>query len=123
MIFDLFEPRPGEEMTDFEKFVSNVVLASMRVTGSGQYIGDMRSFLREAGFNEPEFEDLTDAIRPSLKRLERIAGKYFRHPALVKTMRAFISDDATMNGIAGWLIVLSVEKIHGYCRLVAEKPL
>jgi hypothetical protein len=47
----------------------------------------------------------------------------FMHPRLIKFMRRFFSEDVTMNGIAGWLMLMTVDgtNIHQYCRGVGTK--
>ncbi len=123
IIFDVYEPKPRNEMTDFEKRVSSFTLASMRVTDAGQYIGDMKKILAESGFSQIEVTDLTKQIKPSLLRLERLSEYYFNHPALLRFLKATIPCDATMNSIAGWLMPLTFDgkNIHQYNRIVCVR--
>ncbi len=123
IIFDVYEPKPRTEMTEFEKQVSSITLAAMRVTDKGQYIGDMRSHLNHYGFSQIKITDLTKEIRPCLLRLQRISGYYFNHPVLLNILKTVIPKNATMNSIAGWLMPLTFDgkNIHQYNRIVATK--
>ena len=123
IIFDVYEPKPRSKMTDFEKQISSITLAAMRVTDVGQCIGDYKKYLAHYGFSQIEVTDLTQKIIPCLLRLERISGYYFNHPPLLKCLKSLISQDATMNSIAGWLMSLTFDgkNIHEYGRIVATK--
>ena len=124
ILFDVYEPQPRDRMSEFEIFVSRTTLAAMRVTGMGQYIGDSLEYLTRAGFAPPEVTDLTERIRPTLRRLERLSGAYFRRPGLIRAIRKIIPEDAAMNSIAGWLMNLTFDgkTIHQYNRVLAVKP-
>jgi ubiquinone/menaquinone biosynthesis C-methylase UbiE len=123
VFFDIYDAKPQEEMTDFEKRVSAITLASMRITPKDQYIGNLGKYLARNGFKDVEITDLTHAIRPSLRRLDRICCYYFMHPKFMKFIRHFVSQDADNNAIGGWLMFLTfdAENFHQYNRTVATK--
>lgn len=123
ILFDVYEAKPRAKMTDFERFVSSVTLAAMRVTDQDLYIGDMKKYLQKHQFGKIEITDLTQAIMPNLHRLERVSGYYFRHPHLLKALKATTSHDVNINSIAGWLMPLSFDgkNIHQYDRIIATK--
>ncbi len=123
IVFDVYEPLPRGKMTDFQKRVSAITLAGMRVTPNDHYIGNTRRYLERNGFTDIEISDLTEKIRPNLRRLERISRFYFDHPRLVKVLRKSIAEDATINSIAGYLMLLTFDgkTIHQYNRIVARK--
>ena len=123
ILFDVYEAKPRAKMTDFERYVSSVTLAAMRVTDQDQFIGDMKKYLKKHQFADIEVTDLTQAIMPNLHRLERVSGYYFRHPHLLKVLKATTSHDVNINSIAGWLMPLSFDgkNIHQYNRIVATK--
>ena len=123
ILFDVYEPKPQEEMTDFEKKVSAITLAAMRVTTKDQYIGNTQKYLEQHQFTDIEVTDMTQAIRPTLRRLDRISCYFFMHPRMIKRMRKLMPEDASMNSIAGWLMLYTFdgETIHQYCRVVATK--
>ena len=110
-------------MSDFEKHAAAVKWAAMRVTSKDHYIGNTRKYLEEHQFTDIEITDITEQVVPTLRRLDRISGYYFMHPGMIKRMRGKISQDVTMNSIAGWLMLLTYdgENIHQYCRVVATK--
>ena len=122
IIFDGYECKPHEEMTDFEKRVSAVAYAGMRVTSKDQYIGDMLSYLKKHGFTTIDHTDISQSIRPTLRKLDCVAGYYFMHPRLLKFLRKIIPYEAGINGIAGWLMLMSIDgQHHLYSRIVATK--
>ena len=123
VIFDGYEPKAQEDMTEFEKHAAAVKWAAMRVTGKDHFIGSTKKYLEAHQFTDIEITDLTENVAPTLRRLDRISGYYFMHPGMIKRMRPFISRDVTMNSIAGWLMLLTYdgERIHQYCRVVATK--
>lgn len=122
--FDVFEPLRKNLMTDFEKRVSDITLAGMRVTGEDQSIQDFNDYLKKSGFQKIEIENFTQKIMPNLKRLAKISKLYFTHPLLLKILNFTIAEDARINGISGYLMDLTFdgERIHGYYRITAKKP-
>lgn len=123
ILFDVYEAKAQEEMSDFEKRVSAITLAAMRVTAKDQFIGNMTRYMDQHQFRDIDVTEMTQAIRPTLRNLDRVSCRYFAHPKLVKTLRKFISLDVTMNSIAGWLMLYTFDgqNIHRYCRIVATK--
>lgn len=121
VLFDVYERK--KEMSEFERKVSAITLAAMRVTDKGQYIGEMKKHLERNRFCDIEIADFTEKIRPSLRRLDRVSGYYFRHPKLLRILKKAIAEDATMNSIAGWLMLLTFGEggVHEYCRVVAKR--
>ena len=124
VLFDVYEPKSQEKMSDFEKRVSTITLAGMCVTPKDHYIGLYMDRLAAHGFTDIQVKDLTWQIRPSLRRLDRISCFYFMHPRFLDFTRRHISEDIILNSIAGWLMLLTFdgENIHQYNRIVATKP-
>lgn len=125
IIFDVYEPKPRSDMTEFEKQVSSITLAAMRVTDKGQYIDDMKKNLEHCGFSQIKITDLTKEIMPSLLRLQRVSRYYYNHPVLLRFLKLIIPKNATMNSIAGWLMPLTFDgkNIHQYNQIVATKKI
>ena len=123
VVYDVYEPLPKEEMSDFEQEVDRITLAAMCVTDKGLFIGETESCLKRNGFEEIEIKDLTGQIRPSLERLDLLSGKWFRHPKFMRFMRRFIREEASQNSIAGWLMLLAFdgERLLQYDRVAAVK--
>lgn len=123
IVFDVFEPKPKSKMSEFEKTVSSIALAGMRVTNLDHYIGDYKQYLKNAGAEDIEVKDLTENIKPSLKRLAKFSRLYFTHPLLVKSLKIFLAEDANINSIAGFLMDLTFDgkNIHVYHRITAKK--
>ena len=84
---------------------------------------EMSKYLRENGYGKIEVTDLTQQIRPSLSRLDRLFGKWFRHPKIMRFLRLFIRREANQNSIAGWLMLPAFdgERLLQYNRVVAVK--
>ena len=110
-------------MSDFEKKVSAITMASMRVTAKDLFLGDMLKYLELHQFTDIEVIDMTRAIRPTLRKLSRLYTHYFMHPRLLKILKKWLSYDVTINSIAGSLMLFTFdgENIHRYCRIVATK--
>ncbi len=123
IVFDVYEPLPKSEMTEFEQNVNRITLASMCVTELDLFIGDTEKYLRENGYGKIEVTDLTQQIRPSLSRLDRLFGKWFRHPKIMRFLRLFIRREANQNSIAGWVMLPAFdgERLLQYNRVVAVK--
>lgn len=122
VIFDGYEIKSHEEMTEFERRVSAITWTAMCINPSDHYIGNIRKYL-EASFSEVEITDLTRKVKPTLRRIDRISCYYFMHPQLIRFTQKHFPIDANLNGIAGWLLFLTFdgETIHQYCRIVAVK--
>ena len=123
IVYDVYEPLAKSEMTDFEKKVNRIALAAMCVTDRDLCIGDTERYLKDNGFKDIEITDLTEQITPSLRRLDSLSGKWFRHPEFMSFMRHFISEKASQNSIAGWLMLEAFdgERLLQYDRVVAVK--
>ena len=123
ILFDGYDARPQDEMSDIEWRASRLTWAAMRVPFNDIYVGDMRRYFDELLFKDVSFTDLSVKIRPTLRKLDRTSCYYYTHPRLMKLLRRFISEDVTMNSIAGWLMLLTFDgtNIHKYCRIIATK--
>jgi ubiquinone/menaquinone biosynthesis C-methylase UbiE len=123
ILFDGYDARPQDEMSDIERRASRLTWAAMRVPFNDIYVGDMRRYFDELLFKDVSFTDLSVKIRPTLRKLDRTSCYYYTHPRLMKLLRRFISEDVTMNSIAGWLMLLTFDgtNIHKYCRIIATK--
>ena len=123
IVFDVYEPQPKTAMTDFEKDVNKLILASMCVTEEDLFIGDTKKYLERNDFDEIEITDLTEQIRPSIARHEWLFGKWFRHPDIMRFFRHFINENANQNSIAGWMMNLAFDgkRLLQYDRVTAIK--
>ncbi len=122
VVFDGYEPKPQEEMTELEHRASAVAFAAMCVTQNDNYLGNIRKYL-EASYSKVEITDITRKVRPTLRRLDRICSYYFMHPWLIRFSKKFFPADANLNSIAGWLMFLTADgdNINQYDRIVAVK--
>ena len=95
IVFDVFEPKPPAQMTEFDRYVDGIVLGSMSVTEKNQWIGDTLDSLKKSGFSGVSVADLTTEIQPSLERLERYSEKWFSHAKARQFFRRLISEQVT----------------------------
>ena len=95
----------------------------MRVTAKDQYLGNTLKYLEQHRFAGVEVTDMTQAIRPTLRKLDRVSCYYYTHPRINKFLTKLVSQDVIINSIAGWLMLFTFdgENIHQYCRIVATK--
>lgn len=125
VVFDGYNARPEEAMTESERRAAAVTWTAMCVTPRDQFSGDRIKDLKELSFTDVEMTDLTEKVRPTLRRLDRICGYFFMHPRFVKFARKHLPYDAVMNSIAGWLMLYTYtpddRRILEYCRIVATK--
>jgi len=65
---------------------------------------------------------VTQQIRPTLRRLDRIACYTFMHPRFMRFMQRHYSQDVMINAISGWLMLFTVDgHLQEYDRIVARK--
>ena len=125
VVFDGYDARPPEAMSELERYASALSCTAMCVTPNDQYIGDMGKYLEAQSFTDIEMTDLTEKVRPTLRRLDRISCRFFTHPRMVKTALKFLPADAVINSVAGWLILYTItsdeRRIHQYNRIVATR--
>ena len=122
IIFDGYNCKPQEEMTDFERHVAAIACAGMRVTTKDQYIGNIPVYLEKHGFEEIEILDVTQQIRPTLRRLDRVSCYTFMHPRLLRFLQRHLSSDVMINAISGWIMLYTVDgHLQEYDRIVARK--
>ena len=70
ILFDGYDARPQDEMSDIERRASRLTWAAMRVPFNDIYVGDMRRYFDELQFKDVSFTDLSEKIRPTLRRLD-----------------------------------------------------
>ena len=122
IIFDYYNVLPFRKMKKYEKCAYALTMSAMKTPYRGQQIDKFVKDLKDAGFTMVNVENLTEKIRPSVKKLERCAKIYFQRPVL-KILQKLIVEDATMNGITGYLmdLVFDGKRIGQYNRIVAVK--
>jgi SAM-dependent methyltransferase len=122
VIFDGYNCKTQEEMTDFERHVAALACAGMRVTTKDQYIGNIPVYLERHGYGDIEIVDVTQKIRPTLRRLDRMACYTFMHPRLLRFLQRHLSQDVMINAVSGWLMLFTVDgHLQQYVSIVARK--
>lgn len=122
VIFDGYNTKPQEQMTEFERRFTSIACAGMRVTTKDQYIGNIPLYLEKHGFGDIEICDVTQQIRPTLRRLDRVACYAFMHPRFLRFCQRHFAPDVMINAVSGWLMLFTVDgHLQEYDRIVARK--
>ncbi len=78
---------------------------------------------RKCGFRVAECRDLSDAIQPNLRHLQRIARLYLRWPSLARRVTRRLPPYLVRHAITGLLRAETLaSNAQGYYTLVLEKP-
>jgi ubiquinone/menaquinone biosynthesis C-methylase UbiE len=114
IVIDGFRKKPSEAITADEQKAAILVEKTMAVE-KGLTLDEFLNLARHAGFTGQEYQDLSDAIMPNLKRLEGLARKFFRFPFLARRTAKLLPPYLVKNTIAGLLMPTTVSNgIHGY---------
>ena len=75
------------------------------------------------GFHVAEQRDLSDAIQPNLRHLQRIAKLYLRWPGLARRLTRRLPPYLVRHAVTGLLGAETLQsQAQGYYALVLEKP-
>lgn len=78
---------------------------------------------KHAGFQVAEQRDLSEAIQPNLRHLQRIAGLYLRWPGLARRLTRRLPPYLVRHAVTGLLGAETLRsQAQGYYALVLEKP-
>ncbi|MBD2425275.1 class I SAM-dependent methyltransferase [Phormidium sp. FACHB-1136] len=114
IVIDGFRKKPSEAITEDEQKAAILVEKAMAVE-KGLTLDDFLNLAHQAGFADQDYQDLSDAIMPNLKRLEGLARKFFRFPFLARRTAKLLPPYLVKNTIAGLLMPTTVSNgIHGY---------
>jgi len=76
-----------------------------------------------AGFRIQEQQDLSDAIQPNLRHLQRIAQLYLRWPSVARRLTRLLPPYLVRHAVTGLLGAETLRsQAQGYYALVLEKP-
>ncbi len=122
IVFDGYYTKPEDQLSGDEKLASHLLFKSMMVTANNHYYPD---FIQDAETSQLRLikeEDLTQAIMPSLLRLETHARRFMKRPALARMMKRILPDEMLGNAIAGYLFPATVKAgIFSYHLSVFQK--
>lgn len=77
---------------------------------------------QKAGFTLKAKTDLSQAVMPTLGKLQLLARKYFEFPCLSKIFLRLFPQEMMMNTIAVLLMPFTIQnKAHGYYKIILEK--
>ena len=87
-------------------------------------IGAFVQTAQSVGFHVQEQQDLSDAIQPNLRHLQRIAQLYLRWPTLARRVTRLLPPYLVRHAVTGLLGAETLRsQAQGYYALVLEKPL
>ncbi len=115
--------RPGfEQLEPAMEVAAQMVELSMNV----ERFWPIDMFLaaaQKSGFQVAECRDLSDAIQPNLRHLQRIAKLYLRWPALARRITRLLPPYLVRHAITGLLGAETLRSnAQGYYAVVLEKP-
>ena len=86
-------------------------------------IDEFISVARHCGFQVIETTDLSDAIQPNLRHLQRIAKLYLRWPSVARRLTRLLPPYLVRHAVTGLLGAETLRsQAQGYYALVLEKP-
>jgi ubiquinone/menaquinone biosynthesis C-methylase UbiE len=115
--------RPGfDDLPHDLKLAAQLVELSMSVERFWQ-IDRFVAAARTAGFRVLEVCDVSQAVLPNLKRLQRVARGYLRFPAVARFLTRVLPRHLVRHAVTGLLGALTLEHgAQGYNTLVLERP-
>jgi ubiquinone/menaquinone biosynthesis C-methylase UbiE len=114
IVIDGFRKKPLETLISDEQKATILVEKAMAVE-KFLILDNFLHLARQSGFIDQEYQDLSDAIMPNLKRLEGLARKFFRFSFLARRTAKVLPPYLVRNSIAGLLMPTTVGNgIHGY---------
>lgn len=122
IVFDGYLRKQEQLLTNDEVLASQLLFKSMMVTAKNHYYPNFKKDLATSGLAIVDEEDLTEAIIPSLERLEGYASKYISHPRVARVLQKVFPNEFLGNAIAGYLFPVTVKQgLFSYYLTVAEK--
>jgi ubiquinone/menaquinone biosynthesis C-methylase UbiE len=122
IVFDGYTAKSRSDMTDVERYASDLTFASMMVDTSDLYYGNFKDELVQEKLTIEKEEDLSQYVLPSMKRLESGSTKFLKHTFSAKLITKLFSSTVTANAVAGVLMPITTEMgIHQYWLTVAKK--
>lgn len=122
IVFDGYYAKPEVELSDDEKLAARLLFKSMMVTEENHYYPDFIDDLAMQRFTVVQEDDLSEAVMPSLLRLEKMAQKYIHHPKFANITSKFIPEEILGNAIAGYLFPATMRAgIFAYWLTVSQK--
>ena len=115
--------RPGfDDLEPSMQVAAQLVELSMNL----EQFWDIDFFIQtalSAGFRVQEKRDLSDAIQPNLRHLQRIAKLYLRWPTLARRLTRLLPPYLVRHAVTGLLGAETLKsQAQGYYALVLEKP-
>ena len=122
MVFDCFR---GQPLASFAPTLANAAVLVEKTAAVEEFaqIDDWLALARQIGFVEIEVIDRSAETAHDLGRIHRMARRYFRLPAAVRSLSRRIAPRAMENVICGLLMPYTVGAgVHQYRSIVLEKP-
>lgn len=121
VLFDGFRERSFEGLDPDLKTAADLVAAAMAVK-EFQAISDWLNLARNAGFEVLEVRNLSDAIYPTLMRLEELCTKYFANVTRARLMLRTMPKLLVQNAIVGLLLPILIRAgVYGYYQVILSR--
>ncbi len=104
----------GRELSDDEKLAAKITEHGMAVDEFLKY-EYFKNLALNNGFNVVEEENVSEFVVPTMKRFEKLAERFFKHPTLGKFVSWLLPKEFTYNAVSGMLMpVLFDGKVFEY---------
>lgn len=121
LIFDGYLKKPLTNLSDSQSTALNMTAKAMSVERA-ELLEDFESTFRPLGFELLEQQDLSQAVLPTMYRLQKIALWFYYFPPLTKLLCCALPFDFVKNSVAGLLMPFLIEEgISGYYLHVLKK--
>lgn len=122
--FIVFDGYMGKDV----KKLDNTARTATKLTATGMavkkfmYIKDFQKILHTSNFKIIEETDLRSKVLPTMKRFEKLSGRFFRLGALGKLLKRILPDMFVRNAVSGFLMPELIEQgIAVYYKHVLQK--
>ena len=120
IVVDAWRTSAFETFPEIVKRAAEIIERAMAV-GHVWRTDEWLSMIDRSGFKVVADRDLTASVMANMRRFERMAIKYFRHPRLARLSTYLLPSRLLQNSVAALLLPISVEAgAHNY-RLIALK--
>lgn len=104
IIYDGYFNKNENEMTEDEKVSSTLITKGMAVNKFEQ-LSSFEKYLIDVSFLVKEKTDLSENIKPSLLRFEKMANRFFKFKTIGKTFKFVLPEKVVRNSISGYLMI------------------
>lgn len=104
IIYDGYSNKNISKMTEDEK-VSSILTAKGMAVNEFEQLSSFEKYLDVALFSVEEKTDLSENIKPSLLRFEKMASRFFKFKTIGKIFKLMLPEKVVRNSISGYLMI------------------